>query len=138
MSPLTYSIPGLLFPAISFFMLACTQRFMAAANLIRQLHDRYLEKPDPFILEQIRNLRFRVSLTRYMQTLGASSLLLNTACIFALYLNVELAARALFGSGLILMLASMVLSVWEIHISVRAIDIQIQELEHVSPQPNAR
>ncbi|HEX4896499.1 MAG TPA: DUF2721 domain-containing protein [Solimonas sp.] len=129
MSQLDYTVPGLLFPAISFFMLAATQRFMGAASVIRQLHSRYLERPDPVVLAQIDNLRFRVSLTRAMQTLGALALLLNTATIFALYLEHVTAARSLFGTSLMLLLLSIATSVWEIHISVRAIDLQIGELK---------
>ena len=126
---MTYAVPGLLFPAISFFMLACTQRFLAMTSLIRGLHDRYLQSPNPLVLQQIRNLRFRLSLVRHMQVLGAISLLLNTATIFALFIALDTLARWLFGIGLLLTLGSIGLSVWEIHISVRAIDIQIQELE---------
>lgn len=126
---MTYAVPGLLFPALSFFMLACTQRFLAMTSLIRGLHDRYRNAPELATLEQIRSLRFRLSLIRHMQVLGASSLMLNTASVFALFLDSETAARGLFGVGLVLMLASISLSVWEIHISMRAIDLQISELE---------
>lgn len=127
---MTYAVPGLLFPAISFFMLACTQRFLATTSLIRGLHDRYLHSPSPLILQQIRSLRFRLSLIRSMQVMGASSLLLNTATIFALFLALDAVAQWVFGIGLLLTLGSIALSVWEIHISLHAIDMQIQELEN--------
>lgn len=129
---MNYAVPGLLFPAISFFMLACTQRFLAMTSLIRVLHDRYRAEPAPAILGQIRGLRFRLSLIRHMQVLGASSLLLNTASVFTLFIGAESLAPWLFGSGLVLMLSSIGLSVWEIHISMRAIDLQISELETAS------
>jgi Protein of unknown function (DUF2721) len=38
---LDLTTPALLFPAISLFMLAYTQRFLALANLVRQLNEQY-------------------------------------------------------------------------------------------------
>ena len=68
--------PALLFPAISLLLLAFTNRFLALANLVRQLHQNYKSDPDEFLLGQIANIRFRINLIRDMQAYGVSSLLL--------------------------------------------------------------
>ena len=42
---LDLTTPALLFPALSLLLLAYTNRFLALAALIRQLHTRYTEDP---------------------------------------------------------------------------------------------
>ena len=46
METITLTTPALLFSAISLIMLAYTNRFLAYAAVIRNLHDKYLEKKD--------------------------------------------------------------------------------------------
>ncbi|MEM9051021.1 MAG: DUF2721 domain-containing protein, partial [Bacteroidota bacterium] len=76
MEELSLTTPALLFSAISLIMLAYTNRFLAYAAVVRNLHDKYLEKMDDNLIEQIKNLKLRLNLTRYMQIFGISSLLL--------------------------------------------------------------
>ena len=66
MEELTLTTPALLFSAISLIMLAYTNRFLAYAAVIRNLHDKYLEKMDESLIEQIKNLKLRLNLTRYI------------------------------------------------------------------------
>ena len=75
MEQLTLNTPALLFSAISLIMLAYTNRFLAYAAVIRNLHDIYLEKKQASLLRQIKNLKIRLNLTRWMQIFGISSLL---------------------------------------------------------------
>ena len=70
--------PGLLFPAISLLMLAYTNRFLGLANLMRQLILKFQDQKKESDWKQIENLRFRISLLRYIQALGVLSLLLCT------------------------------------------------------------
>jgi len=77
--------PALLFPAISLLLLAFTNRFLALANLIRQLHANYKNDPDEILLGQIANIRYRINLIRDMQAYGVSSLLLCVICMLALF-----------------------------------------------------
>jgi hypothetical protein len=42
---ISINTPALLFPAITLLMLAYTNRFLALANLIRNLHTRYKQSP---------------------------------------------------------------------------------------------
>jgi hypothetical protein len=81
---LSITTPALLFPAISLLMLAYTNRFLAIANLIRNLHDKYKKDPnEKHIVAQIRNLRVRIRLIRNMQAFGVISFLFCVVCYFA-------------------------------------------------------
>ena len=121
--------PALLFPAISLLLLAYTNRFLALASLIRSLYARYQTERDERILAQIGNLRLRVALIRMMQATGVLSLLVCVVCMFALFAGFERWGKVAFGASLVLMMISLALSVWEIQISVRALNIQLSDLE---------
>ena len=75
MEELTLTTPALLFSAISLIMLAYTNRFLAYAAVIRNLHGIYLERKEESLIRQIKNLKLRLNLTRWMQIFGISSLL---------------------------------------------------------------
>ena len=121
--------PALLFPAISLLLLAYTNRFLALATLIRTLHAKYKEDPHDAILGQIKNLRKRVILIRNMQAFGVLSLLLCVVCMFLLFANEQIAGRYTFGLSLILLIISLGLSVFEIQISVKALKLQLSDME---------
>ena len=66
---ISLTTPALLFPAISLLLLAYTNRFLAIATLIRNLHEKHESEPNKILIEQIINLRKRVYLIRNMQFL---------------------------------------------------------------------
>ena len=76
MEELTLTTPALLFSAFSLIMLAYTNRFLAYAAVIRDLSERYREKAEDSLIRQIKNLKLRLQLTRWMQIFGIASLLL--------------------------------------------------------------
>ena len=121
--------PALLFPAISLLLLAYTNRFLTIATLIRSLHSRYKEEPDKLIWGQIKNLRLRVKLIRNMQALGVLSLLLCVVCMFVIFQGNLPLAEFIFGISLILLILSLAVSAWEIQISVKALNIQLSDIE---------
>ena len=123
--------PALLFPAISLLLLAYTNRFLTLATLIRSLHAKYKEDPHDVILGQIKNLRKRVVLIRNMQAFGVLSLLLCVICMFLLFADEQMAGRYTFGVSLILLIISLALSVYEIQISVRALKLQLSDMEEL-------
>jgi hypothetical protein len=129
MNELTLATPALLFSAISLIMLAYTNRFLAYASLVRSLHARYLENKDKVLFWQIQNLRRRLSLTRGMQVLGISSLLLCVATTFLLYIGANTFAEIIFGIALVLLIGSLALLIWEIQISTRALDLHLGDME---------
>ena len=126
---LTLTTPALLFSAISLLLLAYTNRFLALAQLVRNLHSLYQDKKDKGILGQIHNLRLRLHLIRQMQFAGITSLLFCVLCTFLIYINQMLFAELIFGVALVLLIFSLALSAWEIHISVRALDLQLGDIE---------
>jgi len=129
MNELNLATPALLFSAISLIMLAYTNRFLAYASLVRDLHARFMQSKDQVLLWQIRNLRKRLSLTRSMQILGISSLLLCVATMFLIYVGWKDAAILVFAIALLLLIASLALLIREIQISTRALDLHLGDME---------
>ncbi len=121
--------PALLFSAISLLLLAYTNRFLALATLVRNLHAKYKEKPNELLIGQIKNLRKRLNLIRNMQILGITSLLLCVVCMFLIYVENIRIAEILFGVALILLMASLALSIREIQISVKALNLHLSDIE---------
>lgn len=126
---LTLTTPAVLFSAISLLLLAYTNRFLALATLVRNLHAEYKKVPDINIFGQIKNLKIRLNLIRNMQIYGIVSLLLCVLCMFLIYVNWFRTAEIIFGIALILLILSLALSVREIQISVKALNLQLGDLE---------
>ncbi|NQW28739.1 MAG: DUF2721 domain-containing protein [Flammeovirgaceae bacterium] len=127
---ISINIPALLFPAISLLLLAYTNRFLAIAQIIRQLHGKYLQHPEKgFIVGQIKNLRRRLFLIRDMQILGVLSFFF---CVLSMILifNSEIEwGEYAFALSLILLLGSLVFSLREIQISTKALDLEMDDME---------
>ncbi|MCM2370268.1 DUF2721 domain-containing protein [Aporhodopirellula aestuarii] len=121
--------PALLFSTISLLLLAYTNRFLALATVIRSLHREYQQTPNPIAAAQILNLRKRVNLIRDMQTLGVASLLSCTICMGLLFAGQIGLGKIVFGFSLILMVGSLAISLWEIRMSVGALNLQLGDLE---------
>ena len=129
MDTLTLTTPALLFSAISLLLLAYTNRFLAYASVVRALHARLKDDKSNLLVGQIENLRKRLKLTRSMQLLGIGSLLLCVLCMFLIYIDVRLLADIIFGIALVLLILSLSLSMWEIQISVKALDLHLSDME---------
>ncbi len=126
---LTITMPALFFSAISLLMLAFTNRFLALASLIRNLHSEYLKESDEKIFKQIQNLRKRLRMIKQMQIFGISSLLFSVLCMFLLYVNFPVPAHISFGLANISLILSLILSLREILISVKALDIRLSDIQ---------
>ncbi|MGQ8336500.1 DUF2721 domain-containing protein [Sunxiuqinia sp. A32] len=129
MDQLTLTTPALLFSAISLILLAYTNRFLAYATVVRNLHSSFKENPSRLLLGQIENLRTRLILTRSMQVLGITSLLLCVLCMFLVYIQMQGWAELIFGIALVLLILSLSLSIKEILISVKALDLHLSDME---------
>ncbi len=129
MEELSLTTPALLFSAISLIMLAYTNRFLAYAAVIRNLHDKYLKEKDDSLLRQIQNLKLRLNLTRWMQIFGITSLLFCVLTMFLIYINLFTIAAYAFGLGLVLLLLSLVFLIREIQISTQALQHHIADIE---------
>lgn len=126
---ITLTTPALLFPAISLLLLAYTNRFLAIATLIRQLHKSYLDNPKSVLEGQLKNLRKRLLLIRAMQLFGVLSLLLCVLAMFFIYLKVGGWGSIIFGVSLVLLILSLLISVREIQLSTKALDIELSDME---------
>ena len=110
-------------------MLAYTNRFLAYAAVIRNLHAVYLDKKDESLLRQIKNLKLRLTLTRWMQIFGIGSLLLCVLTMFLIYIEYEIVAIWLFGIALLLLIISLALLIKEIQISSKALEYHLSDIE---------
>ena len=129
MEELTLITPTFLFSAISLLLLAYTNRFLSYAQLVRTLKDKYLEDPDKVKAAQIDNLRKRLYITRGMQLLGICSLFFCVVTMFLIYVGFQLTAAYVFGLAILLLIASLGLSVWEIQISVKALELHLRDMK---------
>lgn len=129
MEALTLTTPALLFSAISLIMLAYTNRFLAYAAVIRNLHDVYLVKKEDTLLRQIKNIKLRLNLTRWMQIFGISSLLLCVFTMLLIYVHQQIIAIYVFGFALVLLIVSLGLLIKEIQISTQALGFHISDIE---------
>lgn len=128
---ISINTPALLFPAITLMMLAYTNRFLALATLIRNLYTKYKQNQEerPRIKEQIRNLRRRLTLIKQMQANGIISFFLCVLSMLFFYFELEMIAFTIFGLSLGFLLLSLALSLNEIYISTRALEIELKDME---------
>jgi len=126
---LPLSTPSLLFPAISLLMLAYTNRFLGLAAVVRGLHTNWQTTQEPMLLAQIRSLRKRIHIIMHMQTLGVLSLMLCVASTTLLFFDRQTGGQITFGISLLLMLASLTLSLVEIQMSGTALDLQLRDVK---------
>jgi len=127
---LSVNIPALLFPAISLIMLAYTNRFLALSNRVRMLHDKYqLIEQRHIVFGQIKNLKYRIKLIQNMQTYGVASLLSSILCMFFIFIEYQAVAKFIFAVSLITFSISIFLSLLEIRLSTKAIELELSDME---------
>ena len=126
---LELTTPALLFTSISLLISAYTSRFLTLAQLVRQLDAQYRNVPSDIILGQIRNLRKRISIIRYCQIMGGVSFFLCALSTFLLFRDRNLAGEYAFGASLIALMLSLLLMIIEVHISVKALTLQLDDYE---------
>jgi len=117
--------PALLFPAISLLLLAYTNRFLTIASLIRKLPGDVPAEQKTRMLVQIKNLRLRIKLIRWMQLCGVASFFTCVLVMFLLFGGYLIPAKIIFSSSLILLMSSLGFSLWEVGISVKALDVHL-------------
>jgi Protein of unknown function (DUF2721) len=133
MLDININTPALLFPAITLLILAYTNRFLSLATLVRKLHEEYIRgQKENHVLSQIKNIRSRLNLIRYMQGFGVMSFLCCVLCMYCIFRGWNFAAHFIFASSLICLLVSIVLSLIEIHKSTRAIEIELSDIEELN------
>ncbi|MEN1784387.1 MAG: DUF2721 domain-containing protein [Bacteroidota bacterium] len=126
---LTLSIPALLFPAISLTMLAYNARYLAIAALIRQLNKQFQETKAAPLKQQIDSLRKRLNIIKNMQATAIISFLLAAVTMFLVYVELRVWANLIFGISLVFLMISLVLSLLEVQLSTKALEIQLKNME---------
>jgi uncharacterized membrane protein len=124
--------PALLFPAISLIMLAFTNRFLALANVVRALHDRYKNSDgttNPKIHAQIQNLRYRIRLIKNMQIFGVLSILFAMVSMYFIHIENMAPAHVTFGASLFFFMISLVFSLIELFVSTKSLEIELSDVE---------
>ena len=132
---LSINTPALLFPAISLIMLAYTNRFLSLATLVRNLHSKYLndDKNSVIIPQQIKNLRTRLKLIKNMQAFGVLSFISCIVCMYFIYIGQEFTGEIFFALSLILFTGSLFMSLIEIQISTKALELELSDMELNDP-----
>ena len=136
MEELTLATPSLLFSAVSLIMLAYTNRFISYAQLVRGLAMDYIEHPTIDLQNQIDNLRKRLYLIRMMQILGIFSLFLCVITMLLIYVGMHSVAVYIFGLRMFSLVASLGVSINEIMISVKALEIHLGKIEENRQKKN--
>jgi hypothetical protein len=127
---ISFNTPALLFPAISLIMLAYTNRFLALSSRVRNLHDKYQNQEQKHIIHgQIKNLRYRLKLIKNMQALGVVTFLGCILCMYLIYVQFMMAANVAFAISLLSFAASLLLSLLEIQLSTKALELELSDME---------
>ena len=125
---LELTTPALLFPAISLLLLAYTNRFLTIAQLIRQLNEKSRNEDRMGLSLQIVNLQKRMKLIILMQFLGVLSIILCTLSMIFIYIHWPVFGEVIFGLSLLAMVLSLLISLWEITISGKALNIELEDM----------
>jgi len=133
MQQISINTPALLFPAITLMMLAYTNRFLALATLIRNLHGKYkqINEDREIIKAQIANLKRRLVLVKQMQAMGIISFFFCVLSMMFFYFDKESWAFGIFGLSMLSLLISLALSLNEIFISTKALEIELRDMETI-------
>ena len=135
MLEISINTPALLFPAITLLMLAYTNRFLSLAALVRKLHIEYNRgEKEKNILNQIKSIRTRLNLIRYMQSFSVLSFLCCVLCMYFIFRNWMVMAHWIFAFSLFFLLLSIVLSLIEINKSTKALELQLGDIEELSAE----
>lgn len=120
------STPALLFPALSLLLLVYTNRFLAIAQLARMLHRQDQNRFGKN--EQIKNLKYRLEMAKWMQMFGVMSILLCTLAMFGLFLGYTDISKRIFGVSMFVMCISLGISLIEMSISTKALNLELNDL----------
>jgi Protein of unknown function (DUF2721) len=133
---LSIETPALLFPAISFLVLAYTNRYSALARLARELLREFASDQAEHLAVQIGLVRERIRIIRLMLTLAAAAMFSCVVSVLLMFEDFSGAAKVMFTAGLALLSGSYALAVWEVRKSVDALDIQtLATLREIPPGP---
>jgi uncharacterized protein DUF2721 len=126
---ITITTPALLFPAVSFFFLAYNNRYLAVAKRIRELHSLYNKTKSQYAQKQVVSLRMRIRLIVLMQLFAVLGIISSVLTMGLIFFGSQLMAKYFFLLGMLLVVLSLLASLWELLISTRALNIELQRIE---------
>ena len=129
---ISLTTPAILFPAISLLLLGFSNRFVTTATLIRQLKNNLRPENQGNVHKQIKNLQTRIRLIIGMQAFGVSSIILCTLAMIAIYYQQSMWGSILFAFSLLFMVISLLISLWEVLISSRALNVELEEIKEIT------
>jgi len=130
---MTMTTPALLFPAISVLFLAYANRYLAITKRTRELHHLYNETQSLFIKKQVDSLRTRIRLIIVMQLLAVTGIIFCVISMGLVFLSLQPYATYIFLSGMILIVLSLLFSIWELLISTQALNIELENIIENKP-----
>jgi hypothetical protein len=97
---------------------------------VRKLHSDFKSKEDPaMVVKQIKGLRKRINLIKYMQGLGVFSFLNCVVTMYCIYSNWVSIAKFVFALSLLSLLTSLIISLIEIIKSTNALELELSDIE---------
>ncbi len=126
---ITITTPALLFPAISVLFLAYNNRYLAIAKRIRELHDLFNRTQSHFARKQVESLRSRIRLIIVMQLFAVTGIISSVLTMGLVFLGLQLFAVYAFLFSMLFIVLSLMVSMWELLISTRALNIELQNME---------
>lgn len=118
--------PAILFPGISLLFLAYTNRYLALANIIRQLNKALADGYEENREKQIQNLLSRIKLIRLMQMHGISAFVCCIISMGAMLLGVQKIGEYAFGGSMVFMLLSLFIAFTEVARSGDGLRLEIE------------
>lgn len=134
---ITLTTPSLLFPAISLLLLAYTNRYIAIANVIRNMSRDYRSGNNQSnLVFQMKLLHKRIEIVRRMQATGIGSLILASLSMFLIFADQQYAGKVVFGASLGVLIISMMMSFYETTLSNKALTYEIDNILRQSTAKN--
>jgi len=121
--------PALLFPAISVLFLAYANRYLAIAKRTRELHSLYNKTQSFFAKKQVESLRKRIRLIITMQLFAVMGIICCVLTMGLVFFGLQLMATYTFLVGMVLIVLSLLVSMWELMISTQSLNIELENIE---------
>lgn len=126
---ISINTPALLFPAIAILTLGYVNRYLGIANVIRTFkkdYDSGYIHTD--LIVQLKILKKRIELARYMISLSIGALMLACVSMLFVFLKYNDAGVVVFAAAVIAMIISTVFSLYETRLSNKSLLIEVDDI----------
>jgi len=121
--------PALLFPALAILMLGYVNRYVSLAGVIRSFKKDYDSKYiHTNLLEQLKILKKRIELLKYVLLSAMTALILACLSMFFIFINMQDAGKIVLGLSLLVMITSILISISETSLSNKSLIIEIDDI----------